>query len=293
MADFEELTVATPQLRLGARAHGPPDGPIVVAVHGWLDNAASFDRLAMCLPHLRIIALDLPGHGTSEHMPAAGGYLFVDHVAAVHAATEALGLSRYMLLGHSLGAAVASCLAGTFPERITRVGLVEGLGPLAEPPDAQPERLAKALVAEAQKRGRTPPVHPDRDAAVKRLVQATGIPPEAAAVLAGRGLHEVPGGVAWRSDPRLRLPSRLRLGEDTVVAFLRRITAPVLVVRGSRGSPFSPREGSPRLAALGDARLVECPGGHHVHLEAPEAVAEVLRPFFVEDAESSPRARRP
>lgn len=280
MADFEALTIHTPNLRLAARVHGPKDAPPVVALHGWLDNAASFDRVAPLLPEFFVIALDLPGHGDSEHLPPGASYLFVDQVALVHAATVALGLPRYRLLGHSLGAALASVLAGTFPERIERLALIEGLGPLADPPQAQPERLAKALRAEEEKGGRSSPVHPTLDAAIDRLTKATAIPRDAAAVIAGRGLREVEGGLVWKSDPRLRHPSRTRYCEDAVQAFLRRIACPVLVVRGSRGSPFAPTQKSPRFAALSDARLVECPGGHHVHLEAPQAVADALGPFF-------------
>jgi pimeloyl-ACP methyl ester carboxylesterase len=282
VADFEALTIATPNLRIAARAHGPADAPPIVALHGWLDNAASFDRLAPLLPEFRVIALDLPGHGDSEHLPPGASYLFVDQVALVHAATEALGLRRYRLLGHSLGAAIASVLAGTFPERIEKLALVEGLGPLADPAEAQPERLAKALRAEAEKDGRKPPVHPTVAAAIARLTKATAIPEHAAAVIAARGLEEVEGGVSWKSDPRLRHPSRTRYTEDAVLAFLRRITCPVLVVRGSQGSPFAPTPKSPRFLALAEARLAECPGGHHVHLEAPEAVAAELRPFFAQ-----------
>ena len=280
MAEPQELTIATPTLRIAARVHGPDDAPVVVALHGWLDNAGSFDLLAPRLEGLRIIALDLPGHGESEHLPPGATYLFLDLVALVHAATVALGLERFMLLGHSLGAAISSTLAGTFPDRIERVALIEGLGPVTEPMRDLPERFAKALTAEADKKGKAPSVHETIDAAVDRLVQATALPRQAARIIAPRGLRAVEGGVTWRADPRLRLPSRMRLAEDAVLAFLRRIACPVLVVRGSKGSPFAPRAASERLAALGDARLVEAPGGHHVHLEAPAECAAVIGPFL-------------
>jgi pimeloyl-ACP methyl ester carboxylesterase len=184
------------------------------------------------------------------------------------------------LLGHSLGAAIASTLAGTFPDRIERLALVEGLGPVAEPARDGPERFAKALAAEADKRESTPTVHESQTAAIDRLARATGLPRTVAATLAPRGLRAVDGGVTWRSDPRLRLPSRLRLTEELVQGFLRRIACPVLVVRGTRGSPFSPRVGSERLTALRDARLVECEGGHHVHMESPVEVAASVGPFL-------------
>lgn len=55
----EELELQTPWLRLAARAWGPSGGLPVLAVHGWLDNAASFDVLAPLLPGMRLVAVDL------------------------------------------------------------------------------------------------------------------------------------------------------------------------------------------------------------------------------------------
>lgn len=99
----------------------------------------------------------------------------------------------------------------------------------------------------------------------------------AAQTLVARGLREVDGGYTWRSDPRLRLPSRLRLTEEQVLAFLRAIRCPVLLVRGSDGFPFAPKPMSARVDALRDSIMVELPGGHHLHLDTPEPVAAALR----------------
>jgi pimeloyl-ACP methyl ester carboxylesterase len=63
----EETSFEIGGLRLAARVHGPADGRPVLAAHGWLDNAASFDHLAPLLPGLRLVALDLAGHGRSGH----------------------------------------------------------------------------------------------------------------------------------------------------------------------------------------------------------------------------------
>jgi pimeloyl-ACP methyl ester carboxylesterase len=274
----QEIVLDTPGARLAARVWGPADGVPALALHGWLDNAASFDGVAPLLPGLRLVCLDLPGHGLSDHLPPGQGYAFVDTVAHVHAATVALGWSTYTLLGHSLGAAVASVLAGAVPSRVQRLVLIEGLGPVTEEPKHAAERLARALDEEERKRGRTAPVYASREEAVRRLVGSMSKLTHAAAeTLVARGLREVEGGFTWRSDPRLRLPSRLRLTEEQVVAFLRAIACPVLLVRGSEGFPFAPKPESARVAALREAKLVELPGGHHLHLDTPESVAAVIR----------------
>lgn len=277
----QELTIEITGARLAARVWGPEGGVPCLALHGWLDNAASFDGLAPLLPGLRLVCLDLPGHGLSDHLPPGQPYSFIDTVAQVHAATVALGWPTYCLLGHSLGAAVASVLAGAVPGRVRRMVLLEGLGPVTEDPKHAAERLAKALDEEERKQGRRAPVYGSRDEAVRRLqASMSKLSHGAAHTLAARGLHEVEGGVTWRSDPRLRLPSRVRMTEEQVLAILRAVACPVLLVRGSEGFPFAPKPESARVAALRDAKLVELPGGHHLHLDTPEPVAAAVREFL-------------
>ncbi|MEO6170956.1 MAG: alpha/beta fold hydrolase, partial [Lysobacter sp.] len=85
--------------------------PRVMALHGWLDNAASFLPLHAHLPGLDLVALDMPGHGASDHLPEAAEYTVVNTARAMFAAADALGWERFSLLGHSLGGAVASLMA--------------------------------------------------------------------------------------------------------------------------------------------------------------------------------------
>ncbi len=276
-----EIVIQTPTLKLAARAWGPADGVPVLALHGWLDNAATWDGVAPHLEGLRLVCLDLPGHGLSEHVAPGQTYGFLDTVARVHEATVALGWSRFGLLGHSLGAALASVLAGTFPDRVQRLGLVEGLGPVSEDPKHVAERLARSLLLEHEKRGRGPAVYGTRQDAQRRMETAmAGLTPHAAATLCARGLEPVAGGVTWRSDPRLRLPSRMRLSEAQVLSFLEAIACPTVLVRATAGHPFMPKAASERVAAVPQARLVELPGGHHLHLDTPMAVVPVLREHF-------------
>ncbi|MCA9779175.1 MAG: alpha/beta fold hydrolase, partial [Candidatus Eremiobacteraeota bacterium] len=110
----------------------------VLALHGWLDNAGTFDGLASHLQGLDLVCLDLPGHGHSYHRPAGTPYHFVDWVPEVFCAAKSLGWERFVLMGHSMGAGIASLAAGTFPERIEKLILIEGIGPFASPDEEAP-----------------------------------------------------------------------------------------------------------------------------------------------------------
>ncbi|MEO0812696.1 MAG: alpha/beta fold hydrolase, partial [Myxococcota bacterium] len=114
----EEIRVEIPGLSLAAVAYGPTDGRPVLALHGWLDNAASFAPMAPMLEGCRVVCLDSAGHGRSEHRADHAGYHFIDWIPDVVAAADALGWERFVLMGHSMGAATASLTAGTYPDRV-------------------------------------------------------------------------------------------------------------------------------------------------------------------------------
>ncbi len=282
MAEAQELTIKIPGVHLAAKAWGPADGPLVLALHGWLDNAATFDGLAPLLPNLRLVALDLAGHGRSTHHGPGHLYAFVDMVAEVFFAVEALGWTKFALLGHSMGASIAALLAGTFPDRVVKLAMLEGLGPLSEAPKDAPLRLQRALLEQRRKGGRPNTTYASRQVVAERLGNAMSqLTERAIATLLDRGLEDTSDGkVKWRADRRHRFASRIRLTEEQVLAFLSRIACPTLFVRASEGFPFASQDYERRVAAIAKLEVVEVPGRHHVHLDYPERVAPHLQRFF-------------
>jgi pimeloyl-ACP methyl ester carboxylesterase len=276
----EPLELEVRGLRIAAKAWGPVDGPRVLAGHGWLDNANTWDRLAPLLPGVRIVAIDYPGHGLSAHRPAGSSYHFLDLIAELSFFADALGWDRFSLLGHSMGAGVASLVAGTFPERVQRMVLVEGLGPMVEAPDKAAERMAMAIEAEKKRSGKKKRVFGDLDEAAEKIALVTQMRPDSARILLERGMQPVDDGLTWRADSRLRLPSRVRFTEEQVTSFLERITCPTLLIRAREGFDFDRDVMAARAAKIANLQLAELDGHHHVHLDDPEAVAAVVAPFL-------------
>src|SRR5690625_7580011 len=99
----------------------------VLALHGWLDNSASFNVLAPQLKNLHLVALDLAGHGQSDHRPGSAPYNIWEDVAEIFAVADQLGWSRFALMGHSRGAMISMLAAGTFRERISHRAMFECL----------------------------------------------------------------------------------------------------------------------------------------------------------------------
>ena len=275
----EELRISISSGTLSARVWGPADGRPVLGLHGWLDNGATFDRIAPRLPGIRLVSLDLAGHGRSDWRPAGDAYLFYRWIQDAVEAADALGWDTFSVLGHSMGAAVSGMLAGTVPARVTRLVLIEGLAPLVYPDEDAPQRFADAL--EAASDTRAPRVFPDLDTAIARRREAAGVlSEEGARCIVERGTEPVDGGVRFTADPRLRSPSMIRFTEGQVRVFLSRIECSVLLIRAENGWPFDETLVRERAECIRDHVVHTLPGGHHVHLDEPESVAAIVAPFL-------------
>ncbi len=274
MSNPSELRIALPHLALGAQTWGDAALPPLVALHGWLDNAGSFALLAPLLAkRFHVLALDLPGHGHSDHLPAGASYHFTDYVRSVLEAVSALQLGSYSLLGHSLGAGVAALVAAATPQRIDRLLLIEGLGPLGDDGTRTLQRFRDALVPPSGARRPLRLFHSVEQAIGARNI-ASGLRGELARPIVERGLCEVDGGWRWRSDSRLTRSSALRLAETQIRALLRGIDSPTALLLAQPETAYLPGVMMhERAACVGHMQISQMEGCHHLHLEHPQAVA--------------------
>jgi pimeloyl-ACP methyl ester carboxylesterase len=276
----EEVRLSLPHIELAAHLFGPEDGQPVIALHGWLDNANSFARLAPQLKGMRIVALDLAGHGHSEHRPPGASYALAEYVHDVLQVAEQLGWQRFSLLGHSLGAIISVFLAGALPERVAWLALIDGLIPPTGEADNAPEQLGKSLQAQLRLRNKRKPVYPDQEQAIRARMQGgVAVTYEAAELLAQRGLMPAPGGYTWRSDGRLTLPSAIRVTRQQAMAFVDAIRCPTHLVVASQGLLAHNKtllDGLP-------FEVTRLSGGHHLHLNdevGAGAVADCFNRVF-------------
>ncbi|MDH0649036.1 alpha/beta hydrolase [Pseudomonas sp. GD03858] len=275
-AQVEEIRLALGHIELAAHLFGPADGLPVIALHGWLDNANSFARLAPRLRGLRIVALDLAGHGYSEHRPVGAAYTLADYAHDVLRVAEQLGWQRFGLLGHSLGAIIAVQLAGALPERVSHLALIDGVIPSTSAEQNAAERLGMALQAQLRLEGKRKSVYATLEEGVEaRMKGMVAVSREAAELLAQRGLMPVPGGYSWRSDSRLTLPSPTRLSQAQSMAFVQRIACPTCLVVAADGMLARHTE---LLEQLPFEQTV-LPGGHHLHLNDDQGAALVADCF--------------
>ncbi|WFC41870.1 alpha/beta hydrolase [Pseudoxanthomonas sp. SE1] len=277
---LREFEVDIPLGRItGLRGDG--DGPRVLALHGWLDNAASFIPLAAHLPGVQLAAPDLPGHGRSAHLAPGAEYTSGVAVNAVLDIADALGWETFSLLGHSMGAGIASLVAASVPDRVRRLVVIEALGGLAETVERTADRWREAIAAARALPGKQLRVFTDLAAPVRARMQANQLSEPAARLLVERGVRPVEGGFVWSSDPRLTLPTPQRLSEAQLARLVAGIACPTTVVYADPPQAYFPEPlRTQRAALLPDGRLHVLAGTHHLHMEDPAAVAAWVLPFL-------------
>lgn len=253
----------------------------VLALHGWLDNAASFVPLAAALPGLDLVAIDLPGHGHSSHMPPGTQYNTPGAICHVLDVADALGWERFTLLGHSMGAGIASLTAAAAPERVERLIAIEALGGLRGPEDETAQRLREHVRAVRALPSKKLRVFSDLAAPVRARMMANQLSEPCARLLVERGVMPVEGGYSWCSDQRLMLPTAMRLSEAQIDNLLAAIECPTQVIYATPAQSYYPEPlRSGRIKLLRDGRLDVFPGTHHLHMEHPALVADVITRFL-------------
>jgi pimeloyl-ACP methyl ester carboxylesterase len=267
----------------GVRLHvtdwGNEAAPLLILLHGGRDHSRSWDRVARALqPHFHVIAPDLRGHGDSEWAKGSS-YSLSDHVYDL---TPLVGPGREtIMVGHSFGGMISLAYAGTFPDRVSRLAILDGVF-LSGRSSPIEERIAKWIgqlnrVSQSTiRRFRDVAEAAERMAAHNKRLSA-----EQALHLARHAVRpNADGSFSWKYDPYQRVEAPYRLSHDDYTALWSRISCPVLLLSASES--FLPDAGKAGL--LKHFKQVEhriiAGTGHWLHHDAPEEVLATLRAFL-------------
>ncbi|MBL4632100.1 MAG: alpha/beta hydrolase [Paraglaciecola sp.] len=260
--------------------YGSPTKPMILALHGWLDNAASFQPIAEYLSDYYIVAIDITGHGLSSHRNAGAHYHLIDFVYDIHELVVSQGWESILLMGHSMGGIIATIYASCFPDHVSKLISIESFGPMTKDTQSSPTQLRDSILSRL-KAQITESKHPR---SIERTVEARAmvgdIKIESARLLITRNIREENGQLLFTTDRRLRTLSALRMTEPQAEAFMRNIQCPTLVITGKQGYESMRTVLHQRLDWVKDLTMAQCEGYHHLHMDNPQPVAEKIVDFL-------------
>lgn len=259
-------------LRLHYLEWGEAGKPLVLLQHGSSAHAHWWDRFAPLLaPEFHLVALDLRGHGDSEHADPSA-YSLDTYAGDLAALVKDLGVPSVRVVGHSLGALVATVFAATSEVPVEALCLVdvrlrgkrEGERPFLDRLRQFPH-----------------PIYASREEAVRRfrlLPSGTTASPEILAHVALHGLRETADGRFTLKFDRNTLRDHIARDVRPELTSLR---CPLLYVRGAE-STLAPLKAADEVRALvPGAKIVEIAGAHHhVMLDRPAEFGEAVRQFL-------------
>ena len=271
----------------GLRLHyvdwGNGTAPPLVLIHGGRDHCRSWDDVALALqPHFHVIAIDLRGHGDSEWAKGSS-YSLSDYVYDLAGLLRTVGLHQIALAGHSMGGMVALIFAGTFPEHVSRLVVLDGLTVL---PGSQPVPIHKRIAKWIAQLDKFAQAKPRRlgsiDEAAERIVAHNKRLTTAQALhLAHHGVRSnADGSYSWKFDDYQATRAPYRLSPNDYAALWSRIACPTLFLRGDES--FLP-DPAPALKYFKEARAVTIAGaGHWLQHDKLDDVAALLRSFLAD-----------
>ncbi|MCX2976554.1 alpha/beta fold hydrolase [Candidatus Marimicrobium litorale] len=268
-------------LAISGLSWGDPAEAPLLALHGWLDNAASFACVAPLLQGYHVIALDLTGHGQSDWRSADASYQIWDDLPEVLGVADALGWDRFNLIGHSRGAIISTLLASSFPERVEKLIMLDALSPGPVVAEQFPQQLRRALIEKPALLGRDNRVFSSVEAAIDSRCR-TGLSRAAAEMLVKRSVRGCQRGLTWTADPRLHGASAVKLTDGQIRAVLSGLEMPTLLMAAQTNARRMPDMVQQAKEYIPSVLVEEVEGGHHFHMESATAdVAKRILAFLV------------
>ena len=270
-------------LKLHFTDWGNAAAPPLLLVHGGLDHSRSWDHLAQALAaDFHVVAPDLRGHGDSG-WATGSSYSLADHVYDLTSLVKSEGFDKVAVVGHSMGGMVSLTYAGAFPERVSKLVVLDGVTNFParrpKPADVRIADWAGDLDKLAlRKIHRYPTVADGADRIVGRNPRLTRAQ---AMHLATHGMkRNDDGSFSWKYDPYLRARAPYRLSLDDNTGLWSRIACPTLLVAASDSFLPDPEKAGV-MSHFKHAELAKVAGaGHWLQHDRPDEVLGLIQRFL-------------
>jgi pimeloyl-ACP methyl ester carboxylesterase len=270
-------------LRLHYADWGNDGAPPLLLVHGGRDHCRSWDALARALaPHFHVLAPDLRGHGDSE-WTKGGSYALTEYVYDLSRLVRHIGAQKVVVVGHSMGGMVGLIYAGTFPDQVSALVVLDGVTVMPDEKAAPADQRIAHYVGQLDKLETREPrrYQTIEEAAAQMRAHNKRLPRELALHLARFGARRNEDGTySWKFDPYQRARAPHRLSPEDHVSLWARITCPMLLLHAEES--FLQNSQTAGLAKyFQNARSETIAGaGHWLHHDKPDEVLAAIRAFL-------------
>ncbi|XP_049282731.1 probable serine hydrolase [Anopheles funestus] len=293
--DVEEVRIPVPYGEIAGKWWGPRNVRPVVTLHGWQDNAGTFDRLIPLLPkHMSFLSLDLPGHGLSSRIPDGMTYHTLDNTFALFHVMREYHWKKLSLMGHSMGSILSFLFAATFPDKVDLYIGIDALKPHIADASKFPGRLEKripqALLADIRNREKSEPPSYPYEELIERLHLGTNksVSREAAPFLLYRNTRKStlhPDRYYFTRDSRLKYGVGLGWDQAINLEFAKRVVLPYLFIKAKHSPYYEDRKYFDQFVDVvkqnnPQFELEFVDSTHHLHLTEPEKVAPIINRFL-------------
>jgi pimeloyl-ACP methyl ester carboxylesterase len=270
-------------LRLHYADWGNDTAPPLVLIHGGRDHCRSWDAVAAALrTNFHIIAPDLRGHGDSDWAKGSS-YSLTDYLYDLAGLLRHAQLKEVALVGHSMGGMIGLMYAGAYPDRVSRLAVLDGVtvlpGRRGSPIHERINKWVTQLDDIAVRKVRR---YESIDIAAERmLAHNKRLTADQALYLARHGLRRNPdGSFSWKFDDYQQVRAPYRLSPEEYIELWSRITCPTLLLRGDE-SPLPDPGKAGVLGYFKQARFVAiAKAGHWLHHDRLDKVVAELRVFL-------------
>ncbi len=276
---IKEIEFSLGSKKIAALTNGNEQAPLLLCLHGWLDNAASFQPLMPYLADYHVIAIDWPGHGLSSHRSEDAHYHFIDWIYDLVRLFKSQQWSEVNIVAHSMGGMIASAFVAAFPEQVKSLSLIDSIGLLALSSEKTTTQLRQGMLSRLSRSDNNTRYHSSIASAVAARTLVSDLTEKNAQLIVNRGIEATEQGYKWRSDSRLRSTSPYRLTLPQARQIITDVKLPTQLLYGNKGMDMVTAGLKEFRKLFSSLEVHELAGGHHVHMEQPEQMAKLIIQF--------------
>jgi pimeloyl-ACP methyl ester carboxylesterase len=271
----------------GLRLHywdwGNDGAPLLLLIHGGNDHARSWDHLARALqPHFHVVAPDLRGHGDSD-WTRGGSYALPEYVYDLTRLPALADAGSATVIGHSMGGMISMLYAGTYPERVAKLVVLDGVTVRPDTGIAPVHERMTKWIGQLQKfEHREPRSHATIEhAAAQMRVHNKRLGHELSLHLATHGARRNDdGSYSWKFDPYQRVMAPHRLAPNEYAELWARIACPTLLLFAAESFLSAPTaEEVARHFKTARSETV-ANAGHWLQHDQPDEVLRLIAEFL-------------